>query len=446
VADLAQLRNDARAIFEAAIQAVDAGAAVKKAIRLDHARLIVRDRQIELYGRRIYSIAIGKAAVPLARALEEQLGSTFAEGVITAPNISETAGESSDALSSRWRRFAGGHPLPNEESLRAARSALALLDQANAEGAAIIFLISGGGSAMLERPVRDDITLADLRTANEILVNCGASISEINSVRRAFSAVKGGKLAARAPHCEQITLIVSDVPKGEECMVASGPTVAVPNSFPNPLQVVEKYRLKEKLPSAIVRAVETEAAAPALAQTAHEPLLLLDNDSALKAAARAAASRGFVFEIAEDIADQPIEEGCRLLLERWAALQTRHRGGARTVCLICGGEFSCPVRGDGIGGRNLETALRIALSTANHDSERFVALCAGTDGIDGNSPVAGAIIDNATIDRAKAIGLDAEDFLRRSDAYSFFHALGDDVFTGLTGTNVRDVRILMALS
>ena len=138
-----------------------------------------------------------------------------------------------------------------------------------------------------------------------------------------------------------------------------------------------------------------------------------------------------------------IDGGCQLLLNRLEELRAKHRESNRPVCLISGGEFACPVTGDGIGGRNLETALRLARSP-NFSSSEMVALCAGTDGIDGNSPAAGAMVDSTTMNRANKIGLDAEDFLRRSDSYSFFVALGDVVATGSTGTNVRDVRVLIA--
>jgi hydroxypyruvate reductase len=325
------------------------------------------------------------------------------------------------------------------------------LDKANADHALVIFLISGGGSAMIEWPINEDITLVDLRTANKALVNSGASIGEINAVRRAFSAVKGGRLAARAPNCDQVTLIVSDVPADEERNVASGPSLAPPPDAPDARDVIARYNLASQLPEAIARTVKSEPKLFAEDSSAlRRHFVLLDNRRALEAVAEAARQRGFVTEIFSEISDQPITEGCTQLIERLTQLREQvekvpTESVGKVVCLISGGEFACPVTGDGIGGRNLETALRLACSTnlGLSDKEHFVALCAGTDGIDGNSPAAGAIIDNTTIARAKAIGLDPEDFLKRSDAYSFFVALGDVVATGPTGTNVRDLRILL---
>ena len=315
---------------------------------------------------------------------------------------------------------------------------------------------------MIEWPINDDITLADLRAANKALVNCGASISEINSVRRAFSAVKGGKLAARAPGCDQITLIVSDVPNGEERNVASGPTVAPPDNGPNPHDVVTRYNLRSELPATVLQAIEDTQPFNFTGGASREHFVLLNNSDALQAAAGAARQRGFMTEIAADISDQPIEDGCALLVQRLEALCAKQRNKARNrleaglippvgtsadskrndsiVCLISGGEFACPVRGGGTGGRNLESALRLSRSITLDT----IALCAGTDGIDGNSPAAGAIVDSTTVDRATAVGLDIEDFLRRSDSYSFFVALGDVIATGPTGTNLRDIRILLA--
>src|SRR6267143_868862 len=210
MANLTQLRLAAREIFDETLNAVDAAAAVRGNVRLDGFQLQIRDTQLNLVNRKVYAIAIGKAARPMAYALEQILGDSFTEGLVNGPWVPS----SSQKLNSRWRKFEGGHPLPNQTSLAAASEAFALLERANEECALVIFLISGGGSAMIEWPTKDDITLEDLRTANQVLVNCGASITEVNSVRCCFSAVKSGRLARHAPDCDQVTLIVSDVPKG----------------------------------------------------------------------------------------------------------------------------------------------------------------------------------------------------------------------------------------
>ena len=357
----------------------------------------------------------------MALGLEEALGQKLVAGVITAPE---------PFASNRWQSFAGGHPLPDESSLEAARNAFALLDRANTEAALVIFLISGGGSAMLEWPISAEISLDDLRLANQLLVTCGARIAEINSVRRAFSAVKGGGLARRAPRAQTFTLIVSDTNPGDEASVASGPTLSPPDA-PDAIDVIERYQLKDVLPHSILKAVEQSK--PQRVTGTHQ--VLLDNRTAVQAASDKARELGFAATTAHDICEQPIEEGCDLLLSRIM----------QTSCLISGGEFSCPVRGHGLGGRNLETALRCAIKL-DGETEHFVLLSAGTDGVDGNSPAAGAIADETTLKRARTLGLDAHEFLARSDSYSFFQPLADVIVTGPTGTNVRDIRIFLRLS
>lgn len=377
-----ELRRRAREIFDAALLSVDPRRAVSQAIVRDGPTFEVCGERFDASSTPVYSIALGKAATTMAQGVEDVLGDKLARGVISAP-------QSSQSLSPRWEIFAGGHPLPNEASLSSAQSAFALLDQANDERALVIFLVSGGGSAMMEWPISPAMSLDDLRRVNQELIGSGARISEINEVRRSCSAVKGGKLAQRAPRARIVTLIVSDTNRGDEANVASGPTL--PTS---------PYRV------------------------------LLGNWTALDAAHQTALELGFKSAIAHDICEQPVQEGCDLLLD----------ANEETDCVISGGEFSCPVRGDGIGGRNLETVLRCAIGLENTHG---VILSAGTDGIDGNSPAAGAIADETTIARAHNLGVDPADFLARSDSYNFFAELGDLIVTGPTATNVRDLRILL---
>jgi hydroxypyruvate reductase len=465
LSDLPELRRAALEIFRAALASVDAGAAVRRAVRLDGPRLFIGDEAIDLSAsaNSIYAIAIGKAALPMAMALDEILGERLTAGLLTASpyeNAHEAAAIAPSFMQ-RWRAEAGGHPLPNEASLRAASHALSLLRRADEECALVIFLISGGGSAMLEWPRNERAPLEDLREANRLLVACGASINEINSVRRAFSAVKGGQLASHAPRAQQVTLIVSDTGPNDEATVASGPTLAPPQDAPDALEVIARYNLRARLPASILAAIETQedAQAPARATTALRlHYTLLDNRRAVEAAAEAARERGFIVETAPDIIEQPIAEGCAELLRRLRALHSRlgqsgETNLERAVCLVSGGEFACPLRGAGVGGRNAETVLRWAIEldswTRRQKGEadalaHTVALSAGTDGIDGNSPAAGALADEETIRRSLACGMDAGAFLAASDAYTFFDALGDAILTGRTGTNVRDLRLLLA--
>jgi glycerate-2-kinase len=449
--DLQELRGAAREVFGEVLDASDARRAVLGAVEFEGGRLRVGGARFGSRGRapKVYSVALGKAAASMASALDERLGGLLAAGVLSAP-------ASRLALSERWRVFEGGHPLPNAASFEAARAAFRLLEAADDPSALVVFLVSGGGSAMLELPGGGRLTLEDLREANRTFVSCGASISEVNALRRALSAVKGGGLAARAPRAAQVTLVVSDVGAGRACDVASGPTLPPPADSPTVKGIVERYGLASSLPAAVLRALEESGAgrAPQTPPGAHRSFeVLLDNEGACEAAAGAARSRGLAVGFARDLSEQPVGEGAAALVSRLEGLYAREgASGGRAVCLISGGEFSCPVRGSGTGGRNAETALRVALEFERVAGERgagrvprhLVALCAGTDGVDGNSPAAGALADETTVARANARGLDARKFLDESDAFTLFERLGDAVTTGPTGTNVRDVRILLA--
>ncbi|HEX8749436.1 MAG TPA: DUF4147 domain-containing protein [Pyrinomonadaceae bacterium] len=486
------LRRAAREIFFAALEEMNAGRALSERVQLEGPCLKVFDTfyNLETAGAQVYSVAIGKAARSMAAALDNLLGDRLSGGIVAATpepytnaaqllqqlisagqisaeeagagifdevarravrQVESKASSDSSRLSSRWTIFSGGHPLPNKGSLDAARAAIEWLRRADKTGALILFLISGGGSASFELPVDDSITLEDLRQANRALVSCGATIAEINSVRRAFSAVKGGRLAAFAPRARQISLIVSDTNPGEEATVASGPTFAPPLNALHAREVVKRYQLERRLPPSVLRVVmntSSDDESPADSPDSKH-YLLLDNGSAVEAARRAAEARGFVTEVAADIIEQSVGDGCAELLSRLYDGKARNKG--EVFCLISGGEFACPVRGDGRGGRNSETVLRAAIELEKRrrtasatGTTHAVMFSAGTDGIDGNSIGAGAIADETTLGRARVRGMEAERFLERSDAYTFFHNLGDAIVTGPTGTNVRDLRIMIA--
>jgi glycerate-2-kinase len=435
MSDLSKLRRAAREIFESALLAVDARVAVERATNTDGLRLKIMESEFMTGSQPIYVVALGKAAFAMTLGLNQMLGDKIQAGVITCPVETVTC-----ALPpSKWQIFVGGHPLPNESSLDAAKAAFALLDRASSERAFIVFLISGGGSAMMEWPRNVGITLTDLREANRALVQSGASISEINAVRRAFSSVKGGGLARRAGAAQHVTLIVSDTAEGDEASVASGPTLLAPANSPDPVAVVEQYRLEQELPKSILRTISQSRNEVGRVDIGRH-YVLLNNSTAIQAAAARAASLGFATKVRNDIADQSIEEGCELLL---AGLNSS--GAPEEICLISGGEFSCRVRGNGRGGRNLETVLRCAMQlhqTKAH-GQHTVILSVGTDGIDGSSPAAGGIADELTIERATSAGMKAQTFLDNSDSHGFLAGLNDEIITGPTGTNVRDVRVLL---
>jgi glycerate 2-kinase len=428
----------ARRIFERTLAAIDVESVVRRHLRLSGDRLEVGEAVCGLaqYSRLII-VSVGKASVPMARAAEEILGGRVTDGLAVTNALT-------GAAPARLRVILGGHPLPNAGSLEAARAALEMLRAADGEDTLVLFLISGGGSALFEQPVDAGLTLEDLREINRVLVGCGAVIGEMNVVRRFLSAVKGGRLAEAAPRARQISLYVSDVNSDDLTTISSGPTLASEATRADFDRIVARYGLLDKFPPHVARLIASGALPdPPRADAARSRLrshhLLLDNAAALEEARRIAEAEGFAVEVAADLVEGDVEEMARLHLTRVAQLRARHPG--RAVCLLSGGEVICPVRGDGQGGRNQEFVLRAAMSI---HGESVTVLSAGTDGIDGNSPAAGAIADGSTVSRALAMGLLPNAYCVNSDSFTFFYALGDALITGPTGNNVRDLRMLLA--
>lgn len=432
------LAQSARKIFNETLLRIDAKQAVQRVVKIENSRLLIKDNEFELDANlAIYVVAIGKAAYPMAVGFDEVVGDWIKGGVISGviPNKIE--------LDSSWKVFAGGHPLPNESSFDSARACLELLKKADTENALVIFLISGGGSAMMDLPRNEEITLADLQEFNRILVTSGAHIAEINSVRRAISQVKGGGLALSAPNAKQISLIISDTSAGDISSVASGPSLLPAKEIPDANLVIEKYSLKAKLPSSVIRALENHQP-PTGKNPDSQVYVLLDNEQMIQKAAQIAEEMGFIVKIDEVTEDEFIVEGCEKLLSRFIEFQKSIQEN-RPICFISGGEFGCKVVGTGIGGRNSETVLRLSLLAQNEQSlSEYAILSAGTDGIDGNSPAAGSVSDETTLKRAESKQMNPLEYLQNSDSFTFFDELDDSIIVGATGTNVRDIRILMA--
>ncbi|HKX32723.1 MAG TPA: DUF4147 domain-containing protein [Blastocatellia bacterium] len=444
-----ELRTVTQQIFFRTLAAIDVESVVRANLSLKDDQLEVGGERIELAGfKRILVIAIGKASLAMARAVEQILEDRVSEGLAVTNAVI-------GALPARLPVLIGGHPLPNAASLEAGSRALSLLHRFDAEETLIIFLISGGGSAIFEQPIDRGLTLEDLREVNRVLVGCGAVINEMNLVRRRLSAVKGGRLSAAAPRSTQVSLYLSDVNSDDLTTVASGPTLPDGSTHEDFLRVVARYDLLKKLPpqvSALIESGRIRSQQPAnpgtggSAETAsphRSHHLLLDNRQALAAARRIAETEfGLRVEIAEDLIEGQVEEMAQVHLERVRAWRQKHSG--RAVCLLSGGEVICPVRGSGQGGRNQEFVLRSLMMLEKLAEPNLVVLSAGTDGIDGNSPADGAIAELTSLRRASELGLSATEHLENSDSFNFFNPLGDAVMTGPTGNNVRDLRILTA--
>jgi hydroxypyruvate reductase len=340
-----------------------------------------------------------------------------------------------------FRYFCGGHPTPNAESMLAASAmvrALAALPAA----ALVIFLLSGGGSSIVEKPIDDEISLEDLIATYRALVHSGAPIAEINAVRKHLSAVKGGRLAQAAFPAQQVSLLVSDVPDSTPDALASGPTMPDSTTVEDCHRVAEKYDLLKQFPQSTRELFERHALEetpksdhPAFQRARWWPLLT--NQTAIREASSAAERAGFVVQVDNSCDDWDYKSAAGYLLGRLREL--RKKGSP--LCLISGGEVTVKVTNGGVGGRNQQFALACVPEIAG---ENITVLSAGTDGVDGNSCAAGAVADGTTRDRARARGLDDGAALEKFNAYPFFKALGDAIETGPTGNNLRDLRILLA--
>ena len=378
-------------------------------------------------------VAFGKAANRMATVLDEILGGRIEAGVSVAP------AETPKKLAN-FHYFVGGHPYPNAGSLEGARASLELVSHLTREDT-VIFLVSGGGSAILAQPMDASITLADLMEFNRALVTSHLPIEQINVLRKHLSAVKGGRLAERAYPARQLTIFISDVPDDLPSMVASGPTMPDESTAEQAYELAEQNNLARHFPASIRGFFERrelpETPKPGDPRFANSHYFsLLSNRDAVAAALSAAEKLGFAAEIERGIWDADYQQVVHSNVAALDALSQAHKG--QPVCLVVGGEVTCPVTGPGMGGRNQAFALYAAQQISG---QRRVVLSAGTDGRDGNSPTSGAVADGQTVSRAQGRGLDPAAYLAGSDAYSFFRTLGDTLDTGFTDNNVRDVRI-----
>jgi hydroxypyruvate reductase len=382
------------------------------------------------YGR-IYAVALGKAALPMLEALRARLPKALDGGVCCAPVLPSDRAPGVEY-------FLGGHPLPNQDSFASARAALRLLRQMG-ERDFVFFLISGGGSAMFELPLDERISLEETRVLYQALVGSGATIAEINTVRKHFSAVKGGRLAAAAGHAARFSLLLSDVAPRFLDALSSGPTLPDSSTVGQCREIIDRYQLRERFTPG-VQAFFDDPNLPETPALNSAPVeTLLSSDDLIDAARTKALALGYEAVIDNSCDDWDYADAARYLLDRFHQLRREHP----KLCLLSGGEVTVRLaREHGAGGRNQQFALACALALAGLASP-VVVLSAGSDGIDGTSDAAGAVADPTTVSRAQALGLDAASALARFDAYPLFTALGDALVTGPTHNNLRDLRILL---
>lgn len=435
------LKQSALEIFRETLAAIDIPSAMRRKLGRARSHIHVNDLPLDLASfERIYAVAIGKASVAMAKGLADALAPDFqAEGIVVAP-------AASDFVPQGFGLMVSTHPVPSAGSFDAAQAILKLLKRAT-DRTLVFFLLSGGGSSLVELPLDPHVTLDDVQALNRAIVTCGGSIHEINAIRKHLSAVKGGRLAVAAQGATKITLGVTDVPAGEESALASGPTLPDPTTVADACGIVARYALVSKLPASIRTLFEHPEAIPETPKPENPALdpsrnafqIMLGRHDLFHAAHHASEAEEFI-TICDNTTDNwPVEQSVDFLLAQLALL--KEANPEKRVAVIADGEISSPVTGNGVGGRNLAFVLD---SVAKIAGRRIAVLSAGTDGIDGSSPAAGAVADGETLARAQSKGLDPADYFRRSDSYHFFQALGDTIEIGPTGNNLRDLRILLA--
>jgi glycerate 2-kinase len=438
---LEKLREDALAIFQAGLKAVDPVIALKRHVKLRNDKLTVGNRHYDLTSYKgIYVIGAGKASAAMAQPIEELLGERIKSGFInvkyghTLPlNIIQVN--------------EAGHPVPDEAGLSGTKKIIELLKQTQ-EKDLVLFLISGGGSALLPYPV-EGLTLEDKKQLTKRLLEVGATIHEINALRKHVSRVKGGRLAKLAYPSALISLILSDVIGDNLDSIASGPTVPDESTFGDCLNFLEKYDLRDKISPAVLEFLEEGAQGrqeetpkaddPAFKQT--QNVIIGSNILAVKAAQKKAEELKYNSLILSTLIEGETKDVAKLHAAIAKEILNTGNPLQKPACIISGGETTVTIRGKGLGGRNQEFALAAAIEIDGWDG--VVILSGGTDGTDGPTDAAGAIADGTTVSRAKALKLNAEAYLRENDSYHFFQPLDDLIITGPTYTNVMDLRLVM---
>lgn len=437
--DTASLREHPRGeavarILAAAVNAVEPGEAIRRSVRRDGNKLLVRGEALDLSAyRRVVIISIGKAAAGMAAGLAEILGDRLDQGLIVAKHGARPP-------SDRFGVVRGGHPLPDRSSLLAGKRVLELAATLGRDDL-LICLISGGGSALVTAP-EEGLSLHDLQSLTRRLLASGASVDEINTLRRPLDRVKGGGLARAANDARLVTLIISDVVGNPLEAIASGPTVPNPTTHADALAVLEKYQLAEGVPAAILSILnrsDRTLSAPTTPGSAH---IIASNLDALQAALVQAEAEGFhPYLLRADLQGEARDAGVELAdALRWEA---RHGEPIPPpACLVAGGETTVTLHGKRPGGRNTELALAATIALADFPDVMLITLA--SDGEDGSTDAAGAVVTGATFRRARTLGLDPSGALNRNDSYRFFAALDDLLKPGPTGTNVNDVALLLA--
>jgi glycerate 2-kinase len=438
---LKQLRQDAQIIFEAGLGAADPMVLIPRHLRVDGQMLHAGQRVYDLTNyKNLYVVGAGKATAKMALAVEQLLCERISGGCVIVKRGHTVPLQKLQVVEA-------GHPIPDQAGVNATGTIVGLLTRA-LEKDLILCLISGGASALLTSPSAG-LTLKDKQQTTQALLSCGARIHEVNAIRSHISKVKGGRLAELVYPATVVSLMLSDVIGDSVDTIGSGPTAPDSSTFVDCLSIIQRYGVSEMIPGAVKRFLQKGAAGEA-AETPKsgdpvfdkvQNLIVGNNQSALWAAKERAEALGYHALVLSS----SVEGEAKKVAVDHAAMAKDVLAGRgrihRPACIISGGETTVTIEGDGLGGRNQEFALAAAVEIDG--MEGVVVLSAGTDGTDGPTDAAGAIVDGTTLRRAREKGLDARDYLRRNDSYPLLRTVGDLLVTGPTLTNVMDLQLVL---
>lgn len=438
---LESMRQDAIRIFNQGLKAVDPKTCIKRHCRINSHFLTVKDRQFDLdQFDAIWVLGAGKAAASMGAAIEEILGDRIAQGLVIVKY------DHVEQLN-HIKIVEAGHPIPDENGLTGSRQLLDMTEKAD-EKTLVINLISGGGSALMALPA-DGLSLTDKQEITQVLLQCGATIHEINTIRKHLSGIKGGRLAASVYPATMICLALSDVVGDDLDIISSGPGVGDPSTFDSCLDIIKKYGIEAQVPENVFSYLEkgTKGLVPETPKPGDDIFrkvyhtIVASNLEALLSSEQMAGELGYQTLVLSALIEGETKDvaGVHTAIAR----QVKMSGHPlkTPACILSGGETTVTLHGNGKGGRNQEFAL--ACVNTIQGIEHIVVLSGGTDGTDGPTDAAGAVVDHTTFQRAVNAGLSPEAYLTDNNAYPFFDRTGDLIKTGATKTNVMDLRIIL---
>jgi len=427
-------------LVETGLKAADPKVAVMKNITVKDNTLVIGGRTFNVKGN-VYVVGFGKASVKMGEAIEDLLNDLITAGFIIAPKIPV------DIRLRKLKVLRGDHPIPGENTLRSTEEVLSLVRSADSDDLVIV-LISGGGSALFEKPI-PPISLGDLRELNRLLLKSGADIKEINTVRKHVSMVKGGRLAEIIYPAQTVALIISDVVGDPIEFIASGPTAPDTTTFHDAVKILKYRSLWDIIPRSVRAVIErgVKGEIPETPKPGHKVFekvrnsIIASNIISLKAMEVRARELGYNTLVLTSMMEGEAREVGKFLAGVARHVATYGEPVKKPAVILLGGETTVTVRGDGIGGRNQELALSFAIHA--RELRNVVLASVGTDGIDGVSSAAGAVVDGETYSEAVREGINLIDYLRSNDSYTALSKLNRVIITGLTGTNVNDLVVLL---